>query len=176
MRHLVTMDEHQAIAGDHYASLIKERLTEERARKASLEQRGTGIVTTSGILVTLVFAVATFSLGTDDPTIPSMAYWAIALGLVLLVTGGVLGILINRPRGYQEPDLPTLRELLTDEIWKADPVDGQQSAAEVMLDVISTAGHNNDKKAKLLAWGLEVELAAVVTIVVAIVAILTVGY
>jgi hypothetical protein len=48
----LTLDE---VNGSSFGPTIKDQLTEERARKTSLEARGIGIVTSSGVLATLLF-------------------------------------------------------------------------------------------------------------------------
>jgi hypothetical protein len=47
-----------SVGGPIYVELLKERLQEERAHKTSLEQRGLSVITSSGTLVTLLFALA----------------------------------------------------------------------------------------------------------------------
>lgn len=43
-------------AGSAYTNLIDEQLETEQNRRASIEQRGLSVLTTSGTLVTLLFA------------------------------------------------------------------------------------------------------------------------
>lgn len=168
------MAERNEIAGDHYAGLIEERLTEERARKASLEQRGFSIVTTSGALVTLLFAVTTLTLGEDAPELPLVAYIALIFGLALFISAGALGLMISIPRTYQEPDVPTLRGFVEDDAeWHGDAVEGQQSTAEVRLEVVEDADAWNSKKASMLKWGVWLEVGAVGMVAVAVLATLT---
>lgn len=168
------MTERNDIAGDHYAELIEERLTEERARKASLEQRGFSIVTTSGALVTLLFAVTTLTLGQDAPELPLVAYIALVLGLALFILAGALGLVISIPRTYQEPDVPTLRGFVDDDAkWQGNPIEGQQSTADVRLKVVEDADTWNSKKASMLKWGVWLEVGAVGMVAVAVLATLT---
>ncbi len=49
------------ISGSSFGPTIKAQLDEERNRKASLESRGIGIVTSSGALATLLFGLVTFT-------------------------------------------------------------------------------------------------------------------
>jgi hypothetical protein len=51
------------VKGGSYGPTIESQLDEERARKASLESRGIGIVTTSGALSTLLFGLVAFAAG-----------------------------------------------------------------------------------------------------------------
>jgi len=48
-------------AGSIYAEYIRAQLAEERARKTSLESRGTVVLTSAGTLTTFLFGLAAFS-------------------------------------------------------------------------------------------------------------------
>ena len=46
-----------------YSDYIKEQLDAQEARKISLEQRGLAVITTSGVLVTLLFGLTALRSG-----------------------------------------------------------------------------------------------------------------
>jgi hypothetical protein len=59
--------------GEFYADFIEEELVDQRASKASLEQRGLAVVSTSGVLVAILFGFTTIASDGSALDIPSSA-------------------------------------------------------------------------------------------------------
>ena len=59
-------DQSGKIAGEIYEPVLLALIAEEAARKASLEQRAVAVVTTSGLLVSLLVALSTLGFGKDS--------------------------------------------------------------------------------------------------------------
>src|SRR5258708_16460970 len=90
---------------------LEEQLDKELAlewtRKASLEQRGINIITASGALVTLVFAVS--AIVTKAETFKfflGWEHWLLVASLVFFVAAAIGGILTNRAYHYRALDFP----------------------------------------------------------------------
>jgi hypothetical protein len=83
-----------AAPGRHH-SLFLDQLTEERAKKGSLEQRGIVIISTSGTLVAIVFV----TLATRNPAVvpPATVVSLLVVALGGLVAATAAGLLVNAP-------------------------------------------------------------------------------
>jgi hypothetical protein len=68
-------------AGYLYADLVKEELAREQARKTSLEQRGLSVISTSGALVSLLFALLAFVENAGHLVIPPVGRLVLIPGL-----------------------------------------------------------------------------------------------
>ena len=91
-------------AGQVYASLVATRLAEEEGRHRSLQARGLAVVTTSGTLVTLIFAIAQFVLRTRViAKVPDASRWILTIAAVAFVGAAICGLLANIPRDLGRP-------------------------------------------------------------------------
>lgn len=78
-------------------------------RKASLEQRGINIITASGALVTLVFAVsAIVTKSTTFKFFRGWEHWLLVAALAFFVGASIGGIITNRAYRYRALDFPIL--------------------------------------------------------------------
>jgi hypothetical protein len=90
---------------DGAASVLMEfiagELRFERERRATLDQRGIAVVTSSGTLVTLLSGLAAFVALRSGQPVPSIkTFVALSLALTSLLAAAFLGISTNRSRGY----------------------------------------------------------------------------
>src|SRR2546427_71248 len=76
-------------AGSVYADFIEKELDDQRASKPSMEQRALAVVTTAGVLVTLLFGFASLAKKKDGFHIPSSAHLWFYLALGALVVAVV---------------------------------------------------------------------------------------
>lgn len=147
-------------AGDAYAELVKDQLSEQRARKASLEQRAVLVITSSGALVTVVGALSAFVVKAPIMA-PTSAKLLLGLALLLFLVAAVLGIAVNWPRPYAEPAIEWMELLLQDTFWAGRWSVGTSTSARARLDTIRRAQTVNNTKAKCLTAALALEVAAV---------------
>jgi hypothetical protein len=112
-----------------FSMAIDDQLEQERARKVSLEQRAITVITSSGVLVSLLFGFTAVVDG-DEPT----EFGKVLLGAALLffVAATILSLLANRPRDYVP--LSVKKDLVPmvtdDEIWQLSADDARRSLAE----------------------------------------------
>lgn len=160
------------VAGDSYGPLIETQLNYERAIKGSFEQRALGVVTTSGVLVSLLFGLAAIVTQAEGFKAPPAArvLLVIALGLFLVAAG--LSIRVNMPRGYKEADVAKLRRLTEAEFWEARSEIGARRAAELRVNVLASTRLANGRKAKTLFWAMVLEVAAIAVVGAAVVVVL----
>jgi hypothetical protein len=152
-----------------YAEYLKEQLTAEDARKASLEQRGLAVITTSGALVTLLFglvALSTKARQTFELEDEPKYLLAVAVGVFLLAA--LCALATNMPVTYARVSPDAIRGKL-----KEDPVPGEDAArreiALTSVKVLRSAKRRNQAKARLLFAGLILEVAAVALVAAAMV-------
>lgn len=157
-----------AWAGTAYAELVVETLAEERARKASVEQRGGHVITSSvaiaGALVGLAAFVPSFSL----TALPVHSLWLFVVGLACLGLAAMLGLVTNWPLDYDEVDPDELQRLIEPQYWDAAGTIGQRRVAEVRVSVIAKARTRNGLKATMLTWAMGMQIGGLILIVAAV--------
>ncbi|BCB76954.1 hypothetical protein GCM10022251_76020 [Phytohabitans flavus] len=155
-------------AGSAYAGLISDQLAEERSRKASLEARGVSVITTSGVLVTVLFALSAGLRSVGDARLPGVARVTLLLALVTFVLAALFGLATNLPLRYKEPTPEGLAQLVDREYWAAPAVIGELRVAESKVRVLAAARAANRIKVTLLLVGAFLELLAVAFLAVAV--------
>lgn len=149
-------------AGLAYEELIREQLSEERARKVSLQQRGLAVVTSSGTLVTLLFAIGAVAIDSETFELPALARVFFTLALVAFATAGILGILTNRPDLYEEVDVAWLDKTLKPIAWNYDDVAlARRRASEARVRSIESFRNRNPRHVSLLTRAITAEVVAV---------------
>ena len=163
-------DEDSPIAGRAYAELISEQLQEERARKASLEQRGLAVISTSGVIVSLVFAVTAGLL--DNAVLPPVGKLFVVAALAFFIGACVMGIATNIPRTYREVEPEGLKQLLERERWQSTLEVGRRRSAEARVGIYQSARSVTNTKARFLLLAIALEVSAVVFLAGAITAVI----
>jgi hypothetical protein len=159
-------------AGEIYSAVIDRELEQERQRTASLEQRAIAVITSSGVLVTLVFGFGTLIKGTGGMHIPIAARIILALALVAFVGAAIMSLLTNRPRSYKPLGVEAdLRRMVT-ELWLISADSARRSIAEFRVGEVDRWRDNNKVKAAHLQRAIAMEccgiglLAASVAVIV----------
>ena len=159
-------------AGTAYGRLIADQLAEERARKSSLENRGVAVITTSGTLATLLFALTAGLTSASNFKLPGHARLPLVLALAMFGLASALGLAANIPFLYKEPGAAGLAVLLDARYWAAPANIGQLRVAEAQVAALSAARSANGQKVALLIIAMFLELLAIFFLVWAIVTIL----
>lgn len=158
------MTTERSTAGSAYGAFIAEQLSVERARKASIEARGLSVITTSGALVTLLFALGSLVSGADSHELPTGARWLLISALFLFLGAAIGGIVANFPLRYREVAIPALRSLTQPELWNRAGQSGTRRLAEAAVNVLERARDTNAYKVRALLVGLVLEVGAVVAV------------
>jgi hypothetical protein len=144
-----------------YADFVKDELAAQDARKASFEQRGITVITTSGVLVTLLLGLAALSTKKADTfVLPAGADDALSIALVLFVAAAVSALLGNVPLKYDAVRPEDVKARLKEE----DPRDAAQAAKDIgltRLNALTDAKRKNTWKGWLLIAALSFEIVAV---------------
>lgn len=99
----------------YYEAYIAQVLDGAITRKGAIEQRGISVVTTAGTLVTAVFAVVSFVLAHTGSKIlnpHAIIRGSIDWAAILFVIAAILGLLVNIPVPYGDPDPSELASVL----------------------------------------------------------------
>lgn len=149
-------------AGSAYEALIKEQLAEERSRKQSLEQRGLAVVTSSGTMVTLLFAIGAVATKTTAFELPLASKIVFTVALVAFAAAGVFGILTNKPDFYEEVDDEWLKKTLSPIAWNYKNLAlARRRTSEARVKSIKSFREKNPKKVDLLTRAIAAEVGAV---------------
>lgn len=155
-----------------YDTLLKDMLANEVASKASLEQRALSVVTTSGGLVTLLFALGALSVGSEKTFDPSdLTTGALALSLVLFLIAAILALQANKPVEYEEAKVDSIESRLREET----PFTTEEAIVDIALtrvEELRSARTRNEDKADALQSAIQFEVGAIGAVAVAILAIL----
>lgn len=149
------------LAGAVFASFIETELATERDRRAKLDARGVGVLTTSGTLVTLLFALGALVTSLDAFEPGRLTVSLLTVALVAFVIAGSLGLLGHRLVKYQ---LVNPREMLKwqarDGWWHDDSDKARRLIALGNIKTLITLRNGNERKAGLLTKALWAQLAA----------------
>ncbi|HXP21413.1 MAG TPA: hypothetical protein VN840_17355 [Streptosporangiaceae bacterium] len=159
-------------AGAAYAGLIADQLAEERNRKTSLEARGITVITTSGTLATLLFALTAGLTTAAKFRLPGPARLPLLLALVAFVAAAAFGLATNLPLRYQEPTSAGLARLVSARYWSGPAEIGQLRVAEAEITALAAARSANGRKVTLLLAAILSEVLAVVFLTWAIAVVL----
>jgi hypothetical protein len=158
--------------GEVYNELIAEHLERQAKRKASIEQRGLAVISTSGALVTLQFALVAVITDQDSFSLTGPERTVLGLSLLAFVAAAVLGLLTNITRSYAYVSTRQLEELTRPTSWQGSRSEAQRRIARVRVRMLRSARTNNGAKAKLLRYAIATEVAAVAFLAVCVALIL----
>jgi len=140
-------------------AFIKDALTAQDQRKASFEQRGLAVITTSGALATLLLALAALSTTKQTTLVlPGSAKpWLIA-ALILFFVSAVAALGTNVPLRYQTATPSEIKKQLDANLTTAAAV---EVVAYTHYKELKSARCKNSIKGWLLVAALAAEAAAV---------------
>lgn len=151
-----------------YGEFVKDELAAQDQRKTSFEQRGIAVITTSGTLATLLFALAALSTKESDTfVLPADARDWLLYALVGFVLAAVAAVITNWPVSYEAVDAEAIKERLK----KDPPWDAERAAKDIALTrvkALDSAKKKNGFKAWALTAGMGFEVAAVACVARAI--------
>lgn len=153
-----------------YSGLIQSLFDAELARKSTLEQKGSAVITTSGTLVTLLFGLVAVVTGAAHFSLPRSSHpWLIA-AVVAFSLSALLAILVALPRPYGETEVTA--DQLRD--WWADSLpDAEFAVAALQLRRIETARRRNGTKVGLLLAAMFCQLIGLAMLTIAVALVLT---
>ncbi len=142
-------------------SVINAEIEAEEERKESIERRGLAVVSTSGTLVTALFALGALVAAQDRYHPPTAALIIILFALVFFVAAAVQGLSTNIVGRYQRIDVERLRKTAHSDLGTLTAVQVRRFTAETNADVLIGARYKNDDKATQLKLAIRLEVIAV---------------
>lgn len=156
-----------------YGELIAVQLTDEQARKTSLEQRGLAVITTSGVLVSLLFALGAVAVKRAETIgLPLPTRLLLIAALTAFVAAAALGLATNLPRAYVALALADLRRMVTPGLWDKAEGPAARRVAENRVELVAVARRINATKARLLSWAVGAETVGVALVAAAVAVLL----
>ncbi|MEJ2855718.1 MULTISPECIES: hypothetical protein [unclassified Saccharothrix] len=159
--------------GKTYAGFIEAEVKAERERRAAFDARGQALITTSGVLVTLLTGVAALVKTAATPRFPVAVTATTGAALLLFAAAAACGVVAGWNRHYAVTAPRTLGRMVADH-WTDDEVDARNNVATLMVRTLETLRHSNGFKARWVATGLVVQVVALVVLGVA--AVLTMAH
>lgn len=155
-------------AGDVYAPLLVSMLSEQSARKSSVEQRALAVITTSGGLVSLLVALSALLLGKNTEfRLNAGARTIIVAAVVAFVAAAILALTANTPRGYLDFAPEDVDRMLNE--FESSEEDARWLVAQARADYLKRAMRLNDNKAHLLQIAVATEVAGVALVALGVV-------
>ena len=152
--------------GTLYAEYIRELLDAQEARKASLEQRGLAVISTSGALVTILFGLTAISKRESTFVIPNAAAALLVAALAFFVLAALSAIITNLPRSYEGVQVNPLRDAVRNR-WEDSETTASKMVALTRLKVLASAKEKNEQKGVALIVAMSLEIIAVVLVGIA---------
>ena len=153
-----------------YLAFMKEHVAGQDARKASLEQRGIAVITTSGTLASLLLAFAALvTASTDFALSPCARDFVVAATIAF---AAVAAVVTNIPLLYAGVNVDDMRTLVTDK-WGDGQVTAEQRIAATLVNLLASAKERNKVKGWVLFGAMAVEVVAVILLTIAAAVILT---
>jgi hypothetical protein len=148
------------------ATLLNDEWARETSRKDSLEKRGITVITTSGVLVTLIFAfTSAVAKGNSLGNFTLGEKIAIAIALLFFVISAAFGIATNTPRNYAGVDYETLKQISTNETPQTPITELMWSD---LVDALATSRSRNDTKAAALSLSIVFQTIAIFVVAVTV--------
>lgn len=144
-----------------YAAYIKEQLAGQDARKASIEQRGTAVITSSGVIVSLLFGLVALLTGAEDYQLPDGAEPWLFAALVAFACAAIAAIITNAPLSYRGPTAAQMRGLVRGSTWEENVADAERRIAATNAGVLARAKSRNSFKGYVLLLAISAEVLAV---------------
>lgn len=149
--------------GTYYTAFIEQELKDERERRAALDTRGQAIVTTSGVLLTLLSAVSTIAIGRKTLAVPQDVRYALLSALGLFIIAAFFGILATFNFTYSVAGEDSLYEIPRGHFTDSREV-AERNIAAINVTTIITLRTGNNRKVVLLLAALFTQLAALLSL------------
>lgn len=150
-----------------YGALLSAELRAQDARKASFEQRGVAVVTTSGALVTLLLGLEGFASKSAGFVLPAASHGWLIAGLVGFVLAAIAALLVNMPLSYKAVTADDIESRL-----KEDPIRtarrAERDVALTQVKALRDAKTKNGCKGRLLFVAVTLQVISVALLGVAV--------
>jgi hypothetical protein len=151
-----------------YGDFVQAELERQTARKASFEQRALSVITTSGVLVTLLFGLSALSTKQQATfTLPGTAKVLLLVALTFFVLALGAALSVNVPMVYTNVTAGGLRSAVRQH-WNDTPSAARRRLANTRITVLEAAGRVNRVKAWVVFGAIACEFCALLLLAAAI--------
>ncbi len=151
-----------------YGAFVDAELRAQDARKASFEQRGLAVVTTSGVLVTLLFALAGLSTKSKATfVLPHSARLWLVVALIAFVLAAASALATNFPLPYAIVTPDEIEKRLNEKPIRSEPR-AERDVALTRVTALRDAKSKNTIKGRLLFAAITLEVFAVALVGVSV--------
>lgn len=154
-----------------YVTYVIDQVARQEARKGSFEQRGLAVITTSGVLVSLLFGLTAVLTGAADYHLPDGSRVWILVALVCFVVAAIAGLLTNLPLKYSGVTADALKTAI-EERWEGSRAAAEREVALTELKVLHRAKKRNRMKGWILIIAIGAEILAILCLAVGVATII----
>lgn len=148
-------------AAESYEGFMRRQAERELAHATELSQRGIGIISTSGVLVTLFLGLNALAVDAKGLR-PGVTYLVVlALATTMFILAAISGLMANRLEPY-EVLTPGALDKLRKEQWADTDADALSVLAYSEIRTLGGLRSGNARKARYVMIGLLCEIVAVV--------------
>lgn len=159
-----------AQAGNVYGELLANLLMLETTRKASIEQRGITVITSSGVLVSLLIALSALLIGPNSTSSFGVASRSLIIAaVVIFVVAASFGIMANAPRTYVGLGDEDFDRMVAKHSWSADEDEAAFLIAQQRVRELKTAIKINNRKGDYVQWAITAQVIGVGLVAAAII-------
>jgi hypothetical protein len=157
-------------AGDVYGNLLAKLLAFETERKASIEQRGVAVITSSGVLVSLLIALSALLIGQrSEDHFGGVSRAIIIASVAAFIVAAIFGVVANAPRTYEGFSESDLDRIVSKYSWSANGEEAALLVAQQQARELKTAVKINNRKADYIQWAIIAQVIGVGLVAMAII-------
>lgn len=159
-----------------YSKVLDDMLSSEMVRKASIEQRGLSVISTSGVLISLLVGLAALLIGRDSTATFSLPSRLLLIGAAtLFISASVFALAANAPRDYGTFNDEDLDRIVDRHAWAGDLTEARYLISQAKALQIKAALSINNRKATHVLHAIIAQVLSVGLVAGAILVSLAVG-
>lgn len=160
--------------GGIYGAFVSVQLNDQRVLKESLERRASALITTSGVLVTLLFGLSALTTRREGYRLPTSAHLPLLIALSAFVVAVALAVVVGIPAPYRAPK-PNELEIIRLEKWRDREWVARRRVAGTEIVQLESYRRANGRKALLLLGAGIAQLVALAALAITVGIILLQG-
>jgi hypothetical protein len=154
-----------------FLDYIEKELRMERERKAQLDQRGVALITTSGSLTAVLFALGALVSGKESFHPSVLTITLLGTTLLAFSIAAIFGLVTTRLVASEVGDVKSLNRL-REQHWTADVADARAAIADMHIRTIAKIRMGNKAKTEWLELGQIFQFLASVMLTLCVLTIL----
>jgi hypothetical protein len=161
--------------GSVYGAFISQQLDDQRDLKDSLERRASSVITSSGVLVTLLFGLTAITTSATNYRLPEAAHTPLVIALGAFVASSALALIVGIPIFRFRGAAPVGLEAIRLNKWRDRDWVARRRVAGTEVVMMKSYKRANRVKAWFLVGAGSAQIVALVALSVTVAVILTDG-